>query len=72
MLALIHACSSCVLEGLVGYLDAVPGDFIRVPAFGVHRESNPRDEPSLAMIARTGGGIPTVNVDPPAGRPPTS
>jgi uncharacterized RmlC-like cupin family protein len=55
-------------EGVEGYLDAVAGDFVHVPAFTVHRESNPTDEPSLAVIARAGGGIPTVNVDPPAGR----
>jgi len=29
----------------------------------VHRESNPTDEVSVAVIARAGGGIPTVNVD---------
>jgi uncharacterized RmlC-like cupin family protein len=52
-------------EGGEGYLDAEPGDFIHVPAFTVHRESNPTDEPSMAVIARAGGGIPTVNVDPP-------
>jgi uncharacterized RmlC-like cupin family protein len=28
----------------------------------VHRESKPTDEPSLALIARAGGGIPTVHV----------
>jgi hypothetical protein len=28
----------------------------------VHRESNPTDQPSLAVIARVGGGVPTVNV----------
>lgn len=50
-------------EGYEGHLDAGPGDFIHVPAFTVHRESNPTDEPSLAVIARVGGGIPTVNVD---------
>jgi mannose-6-phosphate isomerase-like protein (cupin superfamily) len=54
-------------EGHDGYLDAVAGDFVHVPAWTVHRESNPTDEPSLAVIARVGGGIPTVNVDgPPA------
>jgi len=52
-------------EGGKGYLDAGPGDFVHVPAFTVHRESNPTDEPSVAVIARAGGGIPTVNVDPP-------
>lgn len=46
-------------------LDAHTGDFVHVPAFTVHRESNPGDVPSLAVIARAGGGIPTVNVDPP-------
>jgi uncharacterized RmlC-like cupin family protein len=49
-------------EGYEGYLDAVAGDFVHVPAFTVHRESNPGSEPSLAVIARVGGGVPTVNV----------
>jgi uncharacterized RmlC-like cupin family protein len=50
-------------DGGDGYLDAVAGDFIHVPAFTIHRESNPGDEPSVAVIARAGGGIPTVNVE---------
>lgn len=50
-------------EGFEGHLDAVAGDFVHVPSFTVHRESNPGREPSLAVIARVGGGIPTVNVD---------
>ena len=49
-------------EGGDGYLDALPGDFVHVPAFTVHRESNPGREPSMAVIARSGVGIPTVNV----------
>jgi len=53
-------------EGFEGYLDAQAGDFVHVPAFTVHRESNPTDEPSVAVIARAGGGIPTVNVEAPA------
>ena len=52
-------------EGSDEYLDAVAGDFVHVPAFTVHRESNPGRNPSLAVIARAGGGIPTVNVDAP-------
>lgn len=52
-------------EGYDGYLDAGPGDFVHVPAFTVHRESNPTDEVSVAVIARAGGGTPTVNVAPP-------
>ncbi|MFZ2501425.1 MAG: cupin domain-containing protein [Nocardioides sp.] len=49
-------------EGIEGYLDAYAGDYVSVPAHTVHRESNPGDEPSLAVIARAGSGIPTVNV----------
>ena len=56
-------------EGGEGHLDAEAGDFVHVPAFTVHRESNPTDETSVAVIARAGGGIPTVNVDPPTGPP---
>jgi len=59
-------------EGGEGYLDAAAGDFVHVPAFTVHRESNPTDEPSVAVIARAGGGTPTVNVDPPAGLSPST
>jgi uncharacterized RmlC-like cupin family protein len=54
-------------EGYDGHLDAGPGDFVHVPAWTVHRESNPSREPSLAVIARVGGGVPTVNVDAPPG-----
>ena len=49
-------------EGGEGPVDATAGDFVHVPAFTVHRESNPTDEPAVAVIARAGGGIPTVNV----------
>jgi uncharacterized RmlC-like cupin family protein len=52
-------------EGHDGHLDAGPGDFVHVPAFTVHRESNPTDEVSVAVIARAGGGVPTVNVEAP-------
>jgi hemoglobin len=52
-------------EGHDGPLDAEAGDFVHVPAFTVHRESNPSRTPSVAVIARAGGGIPTVNVDGP-------
>jgi uncharacterized RmlC-like cupin family protein len=47
-------------------IDAGPGDFVHVPAGAVHRESNPDDEPSTAVIARAGEGPPTINVDGPA------
>ena len=50
-------------DGLDGWVDAEEGDFIHVPSYTVHRESNPTSEPSIAVIARVGGGVPTVNVD---------
>lgn len=54
-------------EGVEGYVDAVAGDFVHVPAFAVHRESNPTDQQTVALIARAGTGVPTVNVGlPPA------
>ena len=52
-------------EGFDGHLDAHAGDFVHVPAFTVHRESNPGDLPSLAVVARAGGATPTVNVEAP-------
>lgn len=47
-------------------VDAGPGDFVRVPAGAVHRESNPGEQPSRAVVVRCGTGAPTVNVDGPA------
>ena len=47
-------------------VEAGPGDFLHVPAGAVHRESNPGDEPSRAVIVRCGSGTPTVNVEGPA------
>jgi uncharacterized RmlC-like cupin family protein len=47
-------------------VDAGPGDFLHVPAGAVHRESNPGQERSRAVIVRCGSGTPTVNVDGPA------
>ena len=47
-------------------VEAGPGDFIRVPAGAVHRESNPSGEPARAVVVRCGTGAPTINVDGPA------
>ncbi len=46
-------------------VDAGEGSFLHVPAHTVHRESNPADETSTAVIARAGRGVPTVNVEGP-------
>jgi uncharacterized RmlC-like cupin family protein len=42
------------------------GDFLHVPAGAIHRESNPGDAPSRAVVVRCGTGEPTTNVDGPA------
>jgi uncharacterized RmlC-like cupin family protein len=47
-------------------VEAGPGDFLRVPAGAVHRESNPGAHTSRAVIVRCGEGAPTTNVDGPA------
>ena len=47
-------------------VEARQGEFVHVPAHTVHREINPQDVTSTAVIARSGdGGPPTVNVDGP-------
>ena len=62
MLYVVQGVLRLECEGIEGWVDAVAGDYVRVPAFTVHRESNPGRQPSLAVIARAGTGIPTVNV----------
>ena len=47
-------------------VEAGPGDFLRVPAGAVHRESNPSDEPARAVVVRCGTGDPTYNTAGPA------
>ncbi len=46
---------------------AGPGEFLHVPVGAIHRESNPGDERSTAVVARSGYGASTVNVAGPAG-----
>ncbi len=75
MLYVVRGVLRLECEGVEGWLDAVAGDYVQVPAFTVHRESNPGREASLAVIARAGCGVPTVNVahaPPPHGSPPGS
>ncbi|EWT03337.1 cupin [Intrasporangium oryzae NRRL B-24470] len=53
-------------------VEAGPGDFLHVPAGAIHRESNPGESRSHAVVVRCGHGTPTVNVDGPApGHGPT-
>ena len=47
--------------------EAGPGEFVYVPAGAVHREANPTDETSTAVVVRAGtGGQAVINVDGPA------
>ncbi|MCV2491515.1 cupin domain-containing protein [Geodermatophilus sp. YIM 151500] len=55
--------------GGASVVEAGPGDFVHVPPHVVHRESNPTEAPAVAVIARAGEGIPTVNVPGPEGTP---
>jgi uncharacterized RmlC-like cupin family protein len=52
-------------RGGASVVEAHAGDFVHVPAGVVHREVNPGDVVSRAVIARAGEGVPTVNVDGP-------
>lgn len=47
-------------------VEAGPGDFLRVPAGAIHRESNPGGSTSHAVVVRCGSGVPTINVEGPA------
>ncbi len=49
-------------------VEAGPGDFLRVPAGAIHRESNPGDDASHVVVVRCGHGAPTINVEGPAAR----
>jgi uncharacterized RmlC-like cupin family protein len=46
-------------------VDLAPHDFCFIPPGMVHRESNPSDEESHAIVVRAGIGPPTINVDAP-------
>jgi uncharacterized RmlC-like cupin family protein len=48
-------------------LEAGPGDFLYVARGAVHRESNPTDQESHIVVARSGTGEPVFNVDGPEG-----
>ena len=69
-----HETSIYVVRGTLhmefagGGFDAHAGDFIHVPAGAVHRESNPGNEPNLAVFSRAGTGEVTVNVEDPTKR----
>jgi uncharacterized RmlC-like cupin family protein len=47
--------------------EAMAGGFAHIPKGVIHRESNPGDEESVAVVVRLGTGVPVVNVDRPEG-----
>lgn len=46
-------------------IEAAPGDFVRIPAHTIHRESNRRREEGLLIVFRLGSGPAVVNTDGP-------
>jgi uncharacterized RmlC-like cupin family protein len=47
-------------------VEARPGDFVHVPKGAIHREGNPSDQESRAVVVRAGEGPAVINVDGPA------
>ncbi len=45
--------------------DALPGEFVYVPPFNVHREGNVTSAVATLVVTRTGQGPSVVNVDGP-------
>jgi uncharacterized RmlC-like cupin family protein len=45
--------------------DAQPGEFIHVPPYSIHRESNTTDGLATLVVTRSGHGESVVNVDGP-------
>ena len=46
-------------------VEAGPGDFLLIPRGAIHRESNPGDDESTAIVVRSGSGEPVFNADGP-------
>jgi uncharacterized RmlC-like cupin family protein len=46
-------------------LDALPGDYLYVPTYSIHRERNPTGETATLFVTRAGHGEAVVNVDGP-------
>ena len=46
--------------------DALPGDFVFVPPFSVHREGNTTEKVASIVVSRQGRGEAVFNVDGPA------
>jgi uncharacterized RmlC-like cupin family protein len=70
-----HETSIYVVEGRLrmesgpggrDVIEASAGDFLHVPPWAIHRESNPGDTESSIVVVRAGRGPPTTNVEGPA------
>jgi uncharacterized RmlC-like cupin family protein len=46
-------------------VEAGPGDFVHVPKYEIHRESNPSSGESRLIVVRAGTGDPVFNVGEP-------
>jgi uncharacterized RmlC-like cupin family protein len=47
--------------------DALPGEFVYVPPYSVHREGNVTDRLATLVVTRSGQGESVLNVDGPEG-----
>ncbi len=47
-------------------ISALAGDFVHVPAWMIHRETNDGEEESQLVVVRAGSGPTTLNVEGPA------
>ena len=56
--------------GGTSVVEAVPGDFLHVPKYAIHRETNPTAAESHLVVVRAGTGPITINVDGPAATRP--
>jgi uncharacterized RmlC-like cupin family protein len=45
--------------------DALPGEFVHVPPYRIHREANTTDRLATLVVTRTGQGESVINVDGP-------
>jgi uncharacterized RmlC-like cupin family protein len=49
--------------------NALPGEFVFVPPYAVHREGNTTNEVAILVVSRAGQGESVFNVDGPNGTP---
>ncbi len=54
------------VETAGGVLQGDPGDFVHIPPYTVHRETNPTEQQAEVVLVRRGTGPVVVEAEPPA------